>query len=570
MEGSIGKDTSLFFSNAMRVVKMFYFLSVMIGLFSCTKKQEPVDTFEFRLLQYSLLNTPQTSNSAIIKNAPVTPTFDLEFNDNVDSASATDKITIYGAKGKVTVLISKDKNDSKHLILTIKEPIDYLSKYGVTITKGIQSASGKKTLNDASFSFLTAIPSQNGNPVISDDSLLTVVQRQTFKYFWDAAHPVSGLALERKSDPVTVTSGGSGFGLQAIVVGIHRNFITRQQGLERLTKIVDFLDTKAEKFHGAFSHWLNGSTGKTIPFSQYDDGGDLVETSYLVQGLLTVREYFNQNTSEEIALRQKINTLVDAVEWTWYQQNNQKVLYWHWSPNYGWKMNHKIQGWNEALITYIMAATSTTYPIDKSVYETGWALNGGIKNGNKYYGYELPLGWANGGPLFFSHYSFLGIDPAGLKDQYADYELQTKNHSFVNYNYCVANPKGYWGYGENCWGLTASDTYDGYSAHEPNNDRGVISPTAALSSMPYTPKESMAALRFFYYQLGDKIWRDYGFVDAFSLDRNWFADSFLAIDQGPIVIMLENHRSRLIWSLLSNCPEVKNGMRKLGFTAPYL
>ena len=233
-------------------------------------------------------------------------------------------------------------------------------------------------------------------------------------------------------------------------------------------------------------------------------------------------------------------------------------------------MNMKISGWNEALITYILAESSPTFPISKAVYDEGWARNGQMKNGKQFYGVTLPLGPDLGGPLFFAHYSFLGINLNGLFDNYANYQTQNVAHSLINYNYCKANPKKFSGYSENCWGLTASDEKNGYSAHEPNNDNGTISPTAALSSMPYTPKESMQALRFFYYKLGDKIWKNYGFVDAFNLTDIWFADSFLAIDQGPIIIMIENHRSQLLWKLFMSCPEVKTGMKKTGFTSPNL
>jgi hypothetical protein len=219
-----------------------------------------------------------------------------------------------------------------------------------------------------------------------------------------------------------------------------------------------------------------------------------------------------------------------------------------------------------------MAASSTTHSIPVSVYTNGWAGNGsnGFINGNTYYGYKLPLGPPNGGPLFFSHYSFLGVNPNGLSDAYANYATQTKNHTLINYSYCVANPNNNYGYSNLCWGLTASDISNGYSASSPINDVGVIAPTAALSSMPYTPTESMKTLKFFYYTLGDKIFKDYGFVDAFSLKDLWYAPSYLAIDQGPIIVMIENYRSGLLWNLFTSCPEVKAGMKKLNFTAPYL
>lgn len=336
--------------------------------------------------------------------------------------------------------------------------------------------------------------------------------------------------------------------------------------------MVAFLKNTAETFHGAYPHWLDGQTGKVIPFSGNDNGADLVETSYLIQGLLTARQFFDDVNADETALRGDINTIVNKVEWDWFRRNNENTLYWHWTPSNtnGWIMNMPVKGWNECLITYVLAASSTTHPVPKVVYDNGWASNGVMKNGNTYYGYNLPLGPDLGGPLFFSHYSFLGIDPNGLSDAYGNYATQTTNHTLINYNYCKANPKNYYGYSDSVWGLTASDIPNGYTASSPTNDVGVIAPTAALSSIAYTPQESIKALKFFYYVLGDKIWAQYGFRDAFSLNDLWYANSFLAIDQGPIIVMIENYRGRLLWDLFTSCPEVKIGMKALGFTAPYL
>jgi hypothetical protein len=362
-----------------------------------------------------------------------------------------------------------------------------------------------------------------------------------------------------------VTSGGSGFGILAIVVGIERGFITRQQGIERLDKILDFLET-ADRFHGVWPHWMNGNTGDVIPFSANDNGGDLVETSFLIQGLLTFRQYLDLGNATESALINRINALWQSVEWDWYRRDNQQVLYWHWSADKGWAMNMQIKGWNECLITYFLAAASPTHSIPKTVYDQGWASNGGMQNGNIYEDIQLPLGYPFGGPLFFTHYSFLGLDPRNLSDAYANYWEQNTNHSLINYKYCVRNPKLFVGYNENCWGLTASDNHVGYSAHSPTNDLGVITPTAALSSFPYTPDESMEALKFFYYIYGDKLWGNYGFYDAFNLTEGWVANSYLAIDQGPIIIMIENYRTGLLWDLFMSAPEVESAMTKLGFT----
>ena len=408
---------------------------------------------------------------------------------------------------------------------------------------------------------------------LSDDQLLDLVQRQTFRYFWDNGHPVSGLAPEStladQTEREIVTIGGSGFGIMAIVVATERKWITREAAVERMLKILRFL-FKADHYHGMFPHWLNGVTGKTIPFSRNDDGADIVESSFLFQGLLAAKQYFNGENREEREIRNRITTLWNDAEWDWFTRGGINVLYWHWSPNQGWKMNHEIRGWNECFITYILAASSSRHGISADVYHRGWANNNYFNNGRDYYGIHLPLGFEYGGPLFFSHYSFLGIEPHGLKDRYADYWEQNRNHTLINREYCIRNPKKFKGYGASCWGLTASYNPEGYSAHSPTNDLGVITPSAALSAFPYTPEYSMQVLRHFYEDLGDKIWSEYGFVDAFNESENWYSKYHLAIDQGPIVVMIENYRSGLLWKLLMENEEIQNGLRKLGIESPYL
>lgn len=403
-------------------------------------------------------------------------------------------------------------------------------------------------------------------PRISDSALLDKVQSQTLKYFTDFSHPVSGMARERNSAGDLVTTGGTGFGIMAIIVGANRGFVTKTDAFNHINKITNFLLNKATRYHGAFAHWINGATGVTIPFSSSDNGADIVETSYLMQGLLTARQYFNGSSADEQTLRNNINILWNSIEWTWFQQGGKNVLYWNWSPDHAWNVNVPIQGWNEALITYVLAASSNSFPISKEVYDSGWARNGAMQNGNTYYSTLLPLGPSLGGPLFFSHYSFLGLNPKGLSDTYADYWQQDTSHAHINQYYCIANPNNYKGYSADCWGLTASDNKDGYAAQSPTNDNGTISPTAAVSSLPYRPDASMKAIRFFYYKLGNKIWATYGFVDAFNQSQSWFANSYLAIDQGPQIVMIENYRSGLIWNLFMSCPEVQNGLKKLGFS----
>lgn len=409
---------------------------------------------------------------------------------------------------------------------------------------------------------------------LSDSVLLDQVQKQTFRYFWDFAHPVSGLSRERSNVAYNyghevVTTGGTGFGVMAVIVATERKWITRDTAAKFLLKMVNFL-LKANSYHGVFPHWLDGATGQTIPFSRKDDGADLVETSFLFQGLLCARQYFTGDDRTERELRNRISRLWNDIEWNWFTKEGQEVLYWHWSPNNGWAMNFPVRGFNECLIMYVLAASGERYPVGPAVYHRGWAESNFFNNGKEFYGFKLPLGFDYGGPLFFSHYSFLGLDPRGLKDRYADYWVQNKNHTLINRAYCVDNPKDFKGYGENNWGLTASDTYNGYSAHSPTNDNGTVTPTAALSAFPYTPEYSMQALKHFYNQLGDKIWSEYGFVDAFNETKNWYAESHLAIDQGPIIVMIENYRSGLLWKLFMSCPEVKKGLQKLGFQSPHL
>jgi len=420
-------------------------------------------------------------------------------------------------------------------------------------------------------------PQRPSTTSISDDSLLTLVQYRTFQYFWNGAEPTSGAARERfhadniypQNDKHVVTSGGTGFGVMAILVGIERNFITRAQGFERLNKFVTWLE-KADRFHGAWPHWWDGETGKVKPFSPNDDGGDLVETSYLLQGLLCVRQYFKDGSDEEKALAARIDKLWREVEFDWYR-NSKNVLYWHWSPDKQWKMNFAVEGYNECLIMYVLAAGSPTHSIPAEVYHEGWARKGGIRNDSTHqqYGYHLSLKHNGapqfGGPLFWSHYSFLGLDPRNLKDDYADYWQHNVNHTLINRQYCLENPKNFKGYGEDCWGLTASYSINGYAAHSPNEDLGVISPTAALSSFPYTPQESMKVVRHLYEDLGDKVFGEYGFYDAFSEQENWYLPRYLAIDQGPAVVMIENHRTGLLWNLFMSCPEVQIAKETLGF-----
>jgi hypothetical protein len=407
---------------------------------------------------------------------------------------------------------------------------------------------------------------------LGDDALLDLVQRQTARYFWEGAHPVSGLARDRQKttgdpDNDLVTIGGSGFGIMAIIVGVQRCWIDRTAALGRLHVMLDLLEN-APRYHGMFAHFINGRTGDTIPFRRKDDGADLVETTFLFQGLICARQYFAGGTPEENRLRGRVNALLSQAEWNWFTRGGRQLM-WHWSPNHGWAMNSPIEGWNECLLTFVLAAGSPHHRIDPEAYHEGFAKGSGFHNGRDHDGIVLPLGMNHGGPLFFAHYSFCGLDPRGLIDRHADYWDQNVRHTRINYRHCVANPHGHRGYGPDCWGLTASHGPTGYVAHAPDRDLGVITPSAALSSFAYAPTEAMQALRGFLTKPRNRIWGRFGFVDAFCEDRDWYSRTYLAINQGPTVAMIENHRTGLLWELFMSAPEICLGLARLGFTTAH-
>jgi hypothetical protein len=560
--------------NRYKFLFLFSFLSFFLCFnWACKKKEaevlpEPIVS--------PLFLTENKVDSLLSKTnyfqVAINPTIKLIFSNKIDRATVANSIYLNeNGVTPISINIGYSQADSI-VIITPQLPLKYLTRYTLKINNTLASIQKGLLNNNVSIGYLTKIDSTDKFLLITDNALLDKVQQQTFKYFWDFGHPVSGMARERNTSGDLVTSGGTGFGVMAIVTAASRGFITRADAAARVLKISNFLLTNCTKYHGAFAHWINGVSGATIPFSANDNGGDLVETSLLLQGLITARQYFSTADATETDLRNKINTIYNGVEWNWYRQNNQNVLYWHWSTDKGWIINQQISGWNEALIVYALAASAPTVAnrIPPIVYTNGWARNGALVNNNSYFGLQLPLGPALGGPLFLSQYSFVGINPNGLVDTYADYKKQVTNHTKINYEYCKANPRGWNGYSSLCWGLTASDVPNGYNANEPNNDIGVISPTAAISAIPFTPTESMNALRFFYYKLGDKLWGQYGFYDAFKLNDPWVANSYLAINQGPMIIMIENYRTGLLWNLFTTAPEIKSGLLSLGFTAPYL
>jgi hypothetical protein len=419
---------------------------------------------------------------------------------------------------------------------------------------------------------------------MSDEELLTMVQEASFNYYWEANEKISGLSRENiPGRHNMIAMGASGFGMLALITGAERNFITRDMAIDRFTQIVSFLE-KAETHHGVYPHFMDGPTGKTVPFfGRRDNGGDLVETSFLMQGLLAARAYFNRNDQKEKNIRDKITAIWEKTEWDWYRRTpGSKYLYWHWSPDQGWVINHKLIGWNETMITYLLAIASPTHGVPGSMYYSGWASQDKeaqdyrkgwgqsgdgmmYTNGKTYHGIKLDVGVNKGGPLFFVHYSFLGYDPHKLTDKYTNYFINNRNIALINHKYCVENPGGFKGYGDSCWGLSACDGPWHYSASEPVpwQDDGKMAPTGALASFPYTPEESMKALKNYYYNYGKFLWGEYGFRDAFNLSQNWCSEIYMGLNQAPVTVMIENYRTGLLWKLFMSDPDIQDGLKKI-------
>lgn len=439
---------------------------------------------------------------------------------------------------------------------------DFIGRNGTTYHYKVSTIKGH-----GKESYISPKPVSAKTRKMTDAELATSIQEATFRYFWHYAHPNSGLTMERYiSVKNHCTSGGSGFGLLAIMIGVEREFITRGAGAERVLKIAKFLE-KADRFHGAWSHWINGDTGAATRFSEKDDGADIVETALLMQGLLTVREYFDQDTATEKELRKTITGLWETVEWDWFLKGvDGNTMLWHWSPNHGFEKNLRVRGFNECMIVYLLGIASPTHPIPASTYYDGWCSGSKYVNGEEYYGIEQPVGKPMGGPLFLTHYSFLCFDPRGKRDKYCNYFKNSRAISLIHREYCKENPGGFKGYNDKVWGLSACYTPDGYRAcHPGKSDNGTIAPTAALGAVPYTPQESLATMNYYYHNLGDRLWGPFGFYDSFNLDRNWFSDGYLAIDQGPILIMMENARTGLCWKYFMKNPEIAPMLDAIGW-----
>ncbi|HWA88155.1 MAG TPA: glucoamylase family protein [Opitutus sp.] len=426
-------------------------------------------------------------------------------------------------------------------------------------------------------------PAHASTRELSDEELLDMVEEASFRYYWDEGHPRAGLAPEIvPGDENLLALGGNGFGVMALIVAAERGFVTREQAAVRLRRIVRFL-ARADRFHGVWPHFLNGDTGHVIPyFGKYDDGGDLVETAFMLQGLLAARQYFRRDDPVECEIRETITRLWRGVEWDWYRKTpDSDFLYWHWSPDHGFHISHPLVGWNETMIVYLLAIASPTHPVPASLYYSGWAgtspravayrrnwsrttQGDHYANGNTYYGIRLDVGEGDGADLFFTHFSFMGFDPRGRRDRYTDYFENNRAIARIAQAYCIANPLRFTGYGADCWGLSAG-VNSGGGQPQPRDDNGTINCMASLSCLPYTPEASMAALKHFYRDLGAKVWGIYGFHDGFNETQNWFEPVYMALNEAPITVMIENHRTGLVWKNFMANPEIAPALDAIGF-----
>lgn len=418
---------------------------------------------------------------------------------------------------------------------------------------------------------------------LHDDGLLTMVQQASFRYYWDGAEPNSGMAFESQpGDDDTIALGASGFGVMAMIVAADRGFVTREETVARLDKITRFLE-RADRFKGAWPHFISASSGKPIPmigayFGIYDDGADLVETSFMLQGLLAARGYYDRDTTAERALRDRITKLWEEVDWDWFRATPKKdALYWHWSPNFGFKQANRLQGWNEVMITYLLAIASPTHPAPASIYDTGYTRVGsdepygvprtyfGITTTQSFYP-PTDMSPGSTGPLFFSHYSYMGYDPRGVRDRFSNYFEANRQLALISQAYSVANPYGYKGYGADSWGLTAVDGPDDqYHEYKPYlDDDGTLAPTGAVASYAYTPEQSLKAIKHWYRDRGAELWDIYGFRDSFNERWDWYSGITMGLNQAPQTVMIENGRTGLVWRSFMRNPEIAAMQKKIG------
>jgi hypothetical protein len=419
------------------------------------------------------------------------------------------------------------------------------------------------------------------------DKLMNDEQEAAVRFYVDEALPASGLSPEGRPGwgPTITAIGASGMGIENIIVGVERGFIPRQEGLDLILRQLRFLDTKAEKQKGAFGHWMDDGSGEIKPFMNPGTSVDLVETAFLIEGVIIAREYFKGDTPEEKELREIANRLSANVEWdkfmaraekdpsnpkktNWVHETNAPVMIWHWHPVDGFS-DVPVKGFNEALMCYLLGIGSETHPINPQSYYEGWMdPQRGLGKAREDFGIKHSLGYGVGWPLFFAHYTFIGYDPKQVSYDGKSYFDHFVDACRIQQLYAKSRAGEFKGF-DTLWGQAASLYPKGYRPNEPGpRDDGTIASTAALSSMPYLPEAVIPCMESMYLNYGDRLWGPYGFYNAINPTQNWVGQKYIGIELGPIAPMIENYRSGLFWKLFMQSPEARRAAKKIEEAKP--
>jgi hypothetical protein len=421
---------------------------------------------------------------------------------------------------------------------------------------------------------------------------LEKLQRNTFTYFWQETSPENGLIPDNTAaGPVPASIAGSGLALACYPVAVERSFVSRKEAAARALATLRFFwhgaqgeSDDAIGYRGFFYHFLDVSTGRRVWQSELST----IDTAILIAGALTAAAYFDRPTEDERELRKLADDLYSRVDWRWAQHDAATVSH-GWTPETGF-LRYRWEGYNEALILYVLGLGSPSNPLPVESY-TAWTSTYRWK---KVYDIEFLYG----GPLFMHQLSHLWIDFRGIQDafmrrQAIDYFENSRRATYVQQQYTIRNPRGFRGYGRHAWGITASNgpgpasrrlrgraqRFLGYAArgvpHGP--DDGTLAPWAVVASLPFAPEIVLPALQH-ASDAHEKVENEYGLVCSLnptfsergSKRQGWVSRDHFALDQGPVVLMIENYRSGLIWRLMRNCPYIVNGLRRAGFTGGWL
>ncbi|MDM7914397.1 MAG: glucoamylase family protein, partial [Candidatus Eisenbacteria bacterium] len=406
------------------------------------------------------------------------------------------------------------------------------------------------------------------NGALTNEALLDTLQRTAFDFFWNEANPANGLIKDRSTPGSACSIASVGFGLSAILIGIDHGWITRDEGRARiLTTLETFWNGPQGTapdgmigYKGLFYHFLDMNTATRT----WDCELSTIDSALLFAGILDAREYFTTDDPVDVQVRTLADSLYYRADWNFFRNGNPGILM-GWRPGTGFAGFGQWVGYNEAMILYILAIGSPTHPVPASSWNT-WTSG---YHWQTQYGYTYVIF----PPLFGHQYSHCWIDFRYIQDAHMrgrgiTYFENSRRATLAQRNYCIANPFGHIGYGANLWGITACDGPDGYAAHgapPPQNDDGTIAPTAPAGSIPFTPDESLAVLQNLYDNYRAMLWGPYGFRDAFNLDRGWWDTDYIGIDQGPIVLMIENYRTGAVWERIERNGDVQWGLHLAGF-----